>query len=205
MIRTYIGKIGCGKSSYAVKLSRKWIKKGVPVYSNFPIKDCFLYDISDLGKYDVSNCVVILDEAGIDLNNRSYKETSKDFIKWVKLIRHYHVKEMYIFSQANDFDITLRRLSSKLYVIKKYFFYSKIIQLRSKLKVNDQTNEPYFAWEVPKFFGQLLSPRFLPFLYWRFFDSFSSPILPEKEFTQCSKSDIKFQKKSNAKSQRKKL
>lgn len=178
MISVFIGAMGAGKSSHAVKLARKALKKGKLVYSNFPIKGCYLYDVhDDLGKFDIRDCFLILDEAGIDMNNRAYKSLDKCVIKWLKLARHYNV-DMAVYSQAFDFDITIRRLSSKMYIVKNLFFGFSTLRPLVQFWDVDADGQPILKWRIRNIFSLFYRPRF-----YKYYDSFSSPQLPHKEFT----------------------
>lgn len=182
MFKMYIGLRGSGKSSLACKYARKWLKKGFNVYSNFPIKGCYLYDSTDIGKYDISNCCFILDEAGIDISNRDVfdktKAMSKEARRWWKLSRHYGVNEIVVFSQALDFDITLRRLADKTYILTKGLLphFSRIYFLHDHWDI-DSEGQPVIKYKIPVLF--------LPFYrrpYYSMFDSYSAPVLDIKYY-----------------------
>lgn len=173
----YVGLRGSGKSSLAVKFARKALKKGKKVFSNFPIDGCYLYDVSDLGTFDISNCVLIFDEAGIDLNNRAYKTMPKECISFWKLTRHYGISDIYIFSQAQDYDITLRRLADHLFVIKRLFFDLSIIKPLHSYWDTDEDGQPIVKYK----FGVLPS-IFYRKPYYKYFDSYSCPRLAHKDF-----------------------
>lgn len=182
MFYTYIGLPGSGKSTLACKIAKKYQKKHIPVYSNFPINNCYLYDISDIGQYNISNCCLILDEAGIDISNRSFKdknahEVSKAARRYWKLYRHYKV-DVYVFSQAQDYDITLRRLSDKLHIIKRGYLpgFSRIYTLKWHWGI-DTDGQPQVQYDVPVLFTPLFRP-----IYYKMFDSYSAPVLLDKVF-----------------------
>lgn len=117
---------GSGKSTYAAFLARKFLKKGITVYSNVAIKGCkILNPRLDLGIYDTSDSVILIDEASIEFNNRDFKSFPKTCISFFKLHRHYHC-QIYVFSQSfDDTDITIRRLCHNIFWIRntwiKYF------------------------------------------------------------------------------------
>lgn len=86
-------------------------------------------DFNDLLKYeftkDNEEGVIIIDEAGIYINNRDWEKLSKDVINFMKLHRHFRI-DVYIFSQGEDIDITFRRLAHQWFKIVKpwYRFWS---------------------------------------------------------------------------------
>jgi len=163
----YFGVPGSGKTTIAAALSAKSFRNCIPVYSNVDIKNTFKLDPkTDIGEYAMQNCKVIIDEAGIDYNNRNFKTNlSQNALEWFKTHRHYKCS-VDVFSQSfEDMDITLRRLAQKLFVVKiapdengqlvsKYSFYPLGIG-----------NKYIFA----------------PF-YWHLFNSFSTKELKKKVF-----------------------
>lgn len=177
MFNCYVGLRGCGKSSHAAKIVRMYVRKKRKVFSNVPIKGAYLIEYEDIGKFDISNGVLIFDEAGIDANSRAYKSFTKEAIKWWKLSRHYGVNDIYVYSQAFDFDITLRRLSDNMHIIKKGLFgFSNVYKLKQHWD-NNTDGQPIIKYEIPILF----SPFFRP-LYYKYFDSFSCPKLPFKDY-----------------------
>lgn len=65
-IYLYFGLPRSGKSTYAAKLAKKALTAGRAVYSNFPIRGTFQITKDDIGKYLMEDCLIIIDEAGVD-------------------------------------------------------------------------------------------------------------------------------------------
>lgn len=56
-----------------VILNSRYLKRRIDVYSNVPITGAYQLDAkTDIGHYMIENAKVIIDEAGIEYNNRSY-------------------------------------------------------------------------------------------------------------------------------------
>lgn len=179
----YFGVPGSGKTTIAAALSAKSFRNCIPVYSNVDIKNTFKLDPkTDIGEYAMQNCKVIIDEAGIDYNNRNFKTNlSQNALEWFKTHRHYKCS-VDVFSQSfEDMDITLRRLAQKLFVVKKSLIPWHIVAKPVKVKIAPDEN------------GQLVSKYsfyplgignkyiFAPF-YWHLFNSFSTKELKKKVF-----------------------
>lgn len=183
---SFVGLRGAGKSNLASCLAQFWIKKGKKVYSNFPIRGTYEYDISDLGTYLISDCVLILDEAGIDLSNRKVMEKSMKGIKennrkfW-KLTRHYNIPNIYLFSQAFDYDVTLRRLCDSQYILSQCTLFknwTKITMLTQFWSVTEEGDSPCIKMEILKF------PHLRCYRppWFKYYDSYSVDDLPTKDF-----------------------
>ena len=108
-LNVYFGVPGSGKTTYAAYLARKaqkesivirlckrfpcrftnWIlsgnnwKRAYPVWSNVPIKGTYQLNAkSDIGVYMIQNGKMIIDEAGVEFNNRDYKAFPKTAIRF---------------------------------------------------------------------------------------------------------------------------
>lgn len=176
----YFGVPGSGKSTLAAKIVYNNFKRHIKTYSNVPISGAYLINSSDIGKVDISDGDLILDEAAIDFNNRSYKTMPKSSIEWFKLHRHYGIGTIHVFSQSyEDMDITLRRLQTCMYritrtMIPSVFMKRKIAVSIGIDKESHQIIEHYKWSGFPSFFCGLR--------YWSMFDSYAAPTLPASEF-----------------------
>lgn len=179
----YFGVPGTGKTTMAAYLTRKSLKKGIPVYSNVPIKGAYMLDKFDLGIHDLRNCTVIIDEAGVDFNNRDFKAMTKDMIYFLKYHRHYQCT-VHVFSQSHeDMDITFRRLAYRYYVMKKSIIPGLITCRRivRKIGIDQMTNQiaDKYAFVPWWLFGiRWINARPL----WKMFDSYNTKELKPKTF-----------------------
>lgn len=184
------------KESWVIRLAKKhpcrfsekllashFFRRSQPVYSNVPITGTYkLEPQTDIGKVMVVDGKVIIDEAGIEYNNRNFKAFPPDAIYWYKYHRHYECS-VDIFSQSyEDMDITLRRLAQNYFVVKKSLLPKFIVvkKIRRKVGIDENTHQIIDKY----YFG-------LPFLdtkwvfsppLWKLFNSFSRKQLPEKEW-----------------------
>lgn len=209
VLNVYFGVPGSGKTTYAAYLARRcakeslviklcyqypcWLtdkilsgrhwKRKIPVYSNVPIKGTLQLDArNDIGRVMIQDGKMIIDEAGIEFNNRAYKSFPQEAIKWFKYHRHYGCS-VDVFSQSyEDMDVTLRRLAQNFYVVKKSLipFFVVTKRVYRKVGIDDQTHQiiDQYSFGLP-----VLGSRwtFCPPL-WKMFDSYSCDPLPEKSW-----------------------
>lgn len=187
-IKIYFGAAGAGKTSHAAMIVKKNLKKGFPTYSNVFIEGAYAYDANtDLGRYFIGYCDLIIDEAGIEFNSRKYKSLSQEIISVLKLFRHFRIRDIYVYSQAcDDMDITLRRLSTEFYLLQKsiirpFSFTRRIV--RQIGRIDPMTKQIVDGYEYAPFSKRYF---FRP-AYYKMFDSWSIPDLPHKEFVQYKK------------------
>lgn len=174
-------KYPCKLSSWI--LDSKYFKRRIDVYSNVPITGAFRLDAKhDIGSYMIENAKVIIDEAGIEYNNRDFKSFSKDAIYFYKYHRHYRTS-VDVFSQSyDDMDITLRRLAQNFYVVRKSLVPFCVVARRIRRKVGVDSNTKQIAdlysMGTPVFdTKRIFSPPL-----WKLFNSYSCKQLPKKEW-----------------------
>lgn len=209
-LNVYFGVPGSGKTTYAAYLARQaqresiiirlcrrfpcrltnWIlagkswKRAYPVWSNVPIHGCYQLNAKkDIGVYMIRDGKMIIDEAGVEFNNRDYKAFPKTAVHFFKYHRHYGVS-VDVFSQSfEDMDVTLRRLAQNFYVVKRSLFPFFVVtkRIRRKVGIDEMSHQlvDAYSFGVP-----ILDTKwvFCPPL-WKMFDSYDTPDLPEKEWS----------------------
>lgn len=181
IVSIYFGVPGSGKTTYAAYLARHDIRRGIPVWSNVPITGCYQLDPkTDIGTYMITGGRVIIDEAGIEYNNRDFKDFSKKSLYFYKYHRHYQLA-IDVFSQGfDDMDKKIRTLAQKLYVVKKgllpWFIHRR--QIKKRVGINDMSkeiiDEYYFVpWSTKIIFSPPL---------WKMFNTISREEYPQKQW-----------------------
>lgn len=185
-LQIYFGLPGSGKSTKAASIVAHNELIGRKTFSNVPITGA--YEINphdDLGKFDIYDCDLIIDEAGLEYNNRNFKSFSQDETWFFKYHRHCRVN-VYIFSQSyDDMDKKIRALATELFVVKKSLLPKFIVcrRIKKRIGINDQTKDIVDEYYFNNWFLSLLfDNRFFAPLYYKRFNSYSRKILPQKEF-----------------------
>lgn len=192
-VKVFFGVPGSGKTTHAAMIAARCKRKNIPCFANFPCRGTYQYESSDLGRFEIKNGVILIDEAAIDFNNRAYKSLPQDTIKYLKYYRHYGIKDIYIYSQAfDDMDITLRRLATEYYHIKRIGRW--LIRVKEATKFIDIDKETHQFVDMYRWRLKMPTLVFGP-LYWRMFDSWAAPELPKKSFVYNSPKSKKLQKK----------
>lgn len=187
-LRIYFGLPGSGKSTFAASVVAKNNFIGRKTFSNVPITGAYEFSPhDDLGKYMIEDCDIIIDEAGLEYNNRNFKTFTQDETYFFKYHRHYKTN-LYIFSQSyDDMDKKIRALASELYVVKKSLLPKFIVvrRIRKKIGINDMTKDIVDEYYFDNFFLSLFFDKriFAP-LYYKYFNTYSRKELPSKEYLQ---------------------
>lgn len=176
---------GAGKTTTVVYLTRlvDQLRKKNPnlnIYCTEELKGVSYYHINkdDVGKYEMSKGILLIDEASILFNNRKFMPQNQ--IEFFKKHRHRKL-EIWIFSQDNnDVEITLRRLCTNFYYLKKSILYpiNKTIvmkKIKKGLEIDKNTRQVIDGYDFVKFstFRIWARPN------WKYFDSFEYELLPD--------------------------
>lgn len=181
ILSIYFGVPGSGKTTFAAWLTKRDLRHGGKVWSNVPITGAYNLDPKeDIGQYMICNGRVIIDEAGIEYNNRDFKKFSEESLYFYKYHRHYELA-IDIFSQGfDDMDKKLRTLAQRLYVVKKsilpWFVYRR--RIRKKVGVNEYTKDIIDEYEFVPFSRRYI---FAP-LVWKSFNTISRKQLIERDW-----------------------
>lgn len=181
IVSIYFGVPGSGKTTFAAWLTKKDLKHGGKVWSNVPITGAYKLDpAKDIGKHMIVNGRIIIDEAGIEYNNRDHDKFPREALYFFKYHRHYQTA-VDVFSQGwNDADKKIRDLAQRLYVVRKslipYFVYRR--RIRKKVGINEFTKDICDEYEFVPFSKKYI---FCPPL-WHMFNTISRKKLPPKEW-----------------------
>lgn len=181
------GKKGSGKSTYLVKVARRYTKKGWIVYTNmeeFSMPGLRHFNIQHLGDFvPEQNSVLLLDEVGMIWDARDFKAFKPSVRDFFKLQRHYKVI-VYMASQTFDVDKKIRDLCDGMFLhtnFARVFTLGKRITRKVVLTVSTSESEsrisedlvmlPFWNWTL----------TYIP-KYARYFDSHSIPPLPALKY-----------------------
>lgn len=209
VLNVYFGVPGSGKTTFAAHLTKwalhenfiirlcrrfnnpvsrlilksKYLKRRIDVYSNVPITGAYQLDAKkDIGFYMIENAKIIIDEAGIEYNNRNFKSFPAESIYYYKYHRHYKTS-VDVFSQSyEDMDITLRRLAQNFYVVRKSLIPGCIIARRIRRKVGVDENTKQIADLYSMGLPLMDTKRIFSPPLWKMFNSYSRKELLQKEW-----------------------
>lgn len=175
----YFGIPGSGKTTLAAWFSKKYQKKKRNVFSNVDIIGNYILEPTfDLGIYEIHDSLIIIDEAGLEFNNREFKSYPKNCNFFFKYHRHYNC-DVIILSQDLDVDVKIRKLATNYYLLKKSFipFFITRRTIKKKIDINDEgeiVDFHYFQFLGRKMF---FAPK-----VWKMFNTLDRPKLTERDF-----------------------
>lgn len=168
---------------------QSWQKKalaaGRAVYSNFPIRGTFQITKDDIGRYLMEDCLIIIDEAGVDFDNRKMKMTDEQ-VYFFKNHGHYQA-DIAFFSQSTDVDIKIRKLAVCHYEIKRFPLIRDLSYIKTigrKIGIDDLTHQETEMFYYVHFLAGGIK-LFWRRPYYKLFDTRYRHELPEKAFPKC--------------------
>lgn len=181
----FVGAPGSGKTTLCAYFAKKFFKskqyQGKNIFCNVPILGCkVVVPNEDMGKYLIEDGVIMVDEGGIEFNNRQFKTLSKDIISFAKLYRHYGLSSFLFFSQGMDIDVTFVRLCDRICLVRKSYipFFICVKEVRKFIGIDEIQKQLVDQYEFKKFGTHLI---FAP-TCWKLFDTYETPPLPSKTF-----------------------
>ena len=177
----WLGVPGSGKTTLCAWIADYYLKRDVKVFSNVPISGCLKYDWKvDFGHSDMSDSVVLCDEAGIYLNGRNWKYNFDNAsLEVVKKFRHYKMT-LHFFSQSCDEDPVVRNLAFRTYVVTKSIIpnFIKVRCVKKSIDIDENSHQLVDSHVWQKFSTRLVWGRKV----WHLFDTHDCVPLPAKEF-----------------------
>jgi len=196
----YFANIGTGKTTLLSKIAikeQRLMKKGKSKYkyivSNALISGVtYIPNIRDLLKRGaMQHTLILIDEGSIVYNNRKMNLSDME-VQYFKFIRHYTSTLIVLSQSHDDIDVTLRRLYTQIYILRKMPLFTLIQPIKKKISIDEiskQIIDEYrfciiFSWRM------LCRP-----LYFKFFNSWWVPSdVPIHDLSSYEKQPI-YQKK----------
>lgn len=138
-----------------------------------------------IGKYLMEDCLIIIDEAGVDFDNRKMKMTDEQ-VYFFKNHGHYQA-DIAFFSQSTDVDIKIRKLAVCHYEIKKFPLIRDLSYIKTigrKIGIDDLTHQETEMFYYVHFLAGGIK-LFWRRPYYKLFDTRYRHELPEKTFPKC--------------------
>lgn len=110
MIEAFLGLPGQGKTYLMTRLALKQMKKGIPVYANFPLKGAIRYrQIEEL--FDVKEATILIDEAGLVAPAAFWNKIPFEIMAHWRQHRHKKINVYYTAQDLQDVAVPLRRVT----------------------------------------------------------------------------------------------
>lgn len=195
-VSLYFGLPGSGKTTLLCYHAIRGLKskRYQHIYTNVGITVPGVTYISNdcIGKCDLSNCLLLIDEATLFADSRDHKNFPKHQIEYFLLHRHYNCDIILYTQQWDGVDRKIRVITDRVYYVHKGFFTRKFITKYYRIPygiiIPDPKNKSsgeklgdiIQGYSKPNILVRLFATRYVfrP-LYYQYFDSWESKPLPE--------------------------
>lgn len=194
MVSLYFGLPGCGKTTLLAKLAKKYVKgkRYENVYTNIRLnmKGVIYVDNDEIGIYDISNGVLLIDEATLFADSRDYKKFPKHLIQFFLMHRHYRIDIILFTQQWDSVDKKIRVITDRVYYVYKPFphgiFITRYYRIPYGIIIPDpkkddsqKLGEIVQGYCKPSFIKRLFGGYVLRPRYYKYFDSWEREELPK--------------------------
>lgn len=195
-ISLYFGLPGCGKTTLLTSLALQELKKRRSrykhVYGNvhLALPGYTYIDNNCVGKYDLCNSLILIDESTLFANSREYMQFSKELLQFMVMHRHYNVDIVFFSQRWDSMDKNIRTITDRVYYvykpkltgsfISKYYRIPYGIIIPSGKKTDgEKLGEIVQGYCKPDILTRILAHRVWRPRYYKFFDSWEHPPLPK--------------------------
>lgn len=192
-VSLYFGLPGCGKTTMMVHIMQKAIKK--KKYKNIfcnihtSLPGVTYIDNDCIGRYDIRDGLICIDEATLFADSRDYKNFSHDRVMYFLEHRHFNVDVILFTQQWDGVDKKIRVITDRVYYVYKGKLLGKwftrcyqipygIIIPDPKKNDGEKLGEIVQGYCKPGLIRRLLSPWLYRPKYYPYFDSWETPYLP---------------------------
>lgn len=118
MIEAFLGLPGQGKTYLMTRLALKHMRKGIPVYANYPLEGAIRYNqIEEL--FEIREATVLIDEAGLVAPAGFWNKIPFDVMAHWRQHRHKRINVWYTAQDLADVAVPLRRVTQFANEVKK--------------------------------------------------------------------------------------
>lgn len=198
-VSLYFGLPGAGKTTVMCKLMHDAVRRRryQNVYCNVRtvIPGVTYIDNDCIGRYNLENALICIDEATLFADNRAYKSFSSDKISYFLYHRHYHVDIVLFTQQWDGVDRKIRVITDRVYYIYKGAFlgrwFTRGYRVPYGIIIPDSKSDTEKLGEIvqgyckPGFLQRLFGLWVFRSRYYKYFDSWDRPPLPPLPEVYC--------------------
>lgn len=192
-VSLYFGLPGAGKTTMMVYHALKGVKskkyKNVYCNTHIAVPGVTFIDNECIGMYELTDGLVLIDEAVLFADSRDFKNFGKDRVQFFMEHRHANL-DVILYSQGWDtVDRKIRIITDRVYYVYKGKLLGKwftrcyqipygIIIPDPKKSAGEKLGEIIQGYAKPNFFVRMFSPWIRRSKYYKYFDSWERKPLP---------------------------
>lgn len=195
MVLGVFGLPGAGKTTFLTKCAVKSLSgkrfMGLPphqrVFTTFACPGCYKLDPYMLGKVDIQDSLLLIDEISSFFDSREWKTFPPHVRTWFQLHRHFRCDVIFCSQFFSDADCRLRNLASAYYLLENFWFgFSVVKRIRRFMGVKNNAIVDTYTIVPPILWKFVWRPR-----YYSYFDSYASDLIYETASFELWDSELK--------------
>lgn len=191
-VSLYFGLPGSGKTTVLAKLAYDAVKRGkyeyvfTNVHLNIP--GVTIIDNECIGKYELHDCLLLIDEATLFADSRDYKKFDKGRLEYFLEHRHRNADIILFTQQWDGVDKKIRVITDRVYYVYKGFLTKKWISSYYRIpygivipdpkRGGDKLGEIVQGYSKPPWYIRLFARRIYRPRYYKYYDSWELDPLP---------------------------
>ena len=210
-VSLFFGLPGAGKTTLMAHKAIKGIKckKYKNVYGNvhMSINGYTYIDNDCIGYYDLSDCLLLIDEATLFADSRRHKEFTMEKLTYFLEHRHYNADICLFTQQWDGVDRKIRVITDRVYYVYKGFLlghwfstyyripYGIIIPDPHRDKSSEKLGEIVQGYCKPNILVRMFAPKLYRPKYYKYFDSWERKELPKLPIKYKAFKEVKKEEK----------
>lgn len=193
MVSLYFGLPGAGKTTllcyHALRAVESKRYKNVYTNVHISVPGVTYIDNDCIGRYQLEDALILIDEATLFADSRSYKEFGKDKLSYFLQHRHYNVDINLYTQQWDGVDRKIRVITDRCYYVYKSAFLGRwctcyyripygIIIPDPKESDGNKLGDIVQGYCKPSTIERIFCKRLWRDKYYQYFDSWERPSLP---------------------------
>lgn len=189
-VSRYFGLPGCGKTTTLSMLAVKAMRSGIyqNIYSNvqLSVHGVTYVPFDVFSKYELRDCLFLVDEAMIFVGDRDHKNFSKEKLKEFMMHRHKNCDIVLFSQEADGVDKKIRSITDRMYYVKKGLILGKWFSTIYRIPYDvmfpqnaENIGDIIMGYKKPSLISRLTAKRLYRPLYYKYFDSWEHDPLPE--------------------------
>lgn len=204
MIVCFFGVPRVGKNTILTKIAQQELRKmklGLSkyehIYTDFYCEGCEKFEYKDFKKYKAYNSLFLIQEMGLEADNRNFKGFTVEERNWFVLHGHVHCDIIYATQDYSNVDKKIRDLTEELWYLTKSCVpilrnFTVATRIFRAIAINEMTSELIngyrFSTLLEKLFSRVRMVVYRPKWY-KYFDSHSEECLKDREVMYSIKWD----------------